>query len=228
MVEVAIDAVAGRPNATGEQLEKPASGSEKRRVLPALRDVTLVATIYLFFAGFVFRYFYFRLLGISPSEIELSLNALLVLAFNVFLNVVWLPVAVVAALAVLSVPKVRALVDVAFVPLLALVVIGGFYVLYFGARDTAARVAGIVRDGYGLPPLALKLRDGTRYDRDFLAAVSDAGNTGLKAYLVEQNASTYFVLLKRVPPDAARPDRLYAVPKADVLFVSESLQPPAR
>lgn len=228
MVETAIDAAEKAVETGGGLPERPAAAEpEKHRVLPALRDVTLVGTIYLFFAGFVFRYFYLRLLGLSPNDFDLPLNTLLVLAFNVFLNFIWLPIVMVAALGVLAVPKVRAVVDAAFVPLVACLAIGGFYVLYLGARSTAVTVAAIVRDG-GLPQATLALRAGTVYDRDFQAAVSGAASNALKAYVVEQNASTYFVLVRHTKSDPLRPDRMYAVPKSDVLFHSAALGLPAR
>lgn len=225
MVDVAIETIAKQVEPSGEASEPPADVLEKRRILPALRDITLVATIYLFFTGFVFRYFYFHMLGVSPNEIDVSVNALLVLAFNVFENQWWLPIALIAAFAVITVPRVRAVLDVAFVPILAAAVIGSFFVLYSGARATAKLAVSIVRQGVGLPPVFVKLRNDGRYDSDFRAATGATRCAKVAAYLVEQNASTYFILVEHNPSDAGRPDRLYAVPKSDVFYVAASLEP---
>ncbi len=224
MVDV-VDTIAERIEPSGEPSAPPADAPEKRRILPALRDITLVATIYLFFTGFVFRYSYFRLLGVSPNEIDVSLNALLVLAFNVFVNLWWLPIALIAAFGVIAVPKVRAVLEIAFVPILAAAVIGSFFVLYSGARATAILAVSIVRQGVGLPALFVKLRDDAKYDADFRAATGATRRAGVAAYLVEQNASTYFILVVHSPADALRPDRLYAVPKTDVVYVAAALAP---
>jgi hypothetical protein len=225
MAEPVVEAVVASDKA-GDDAAKAASGDATQRgILPALRDVTLVATIYLFFAGFAYRYFYLRLLGVAPSEIDLSVNVLLVYAFNVFLNLPWLPVAIVAVLAALSVPKVRAVVDVAMLPLLAATAFGAFFILFVGARGTAVRAVAVVRAGNAVPAVVMKMRDDGRYDADFLAAAAGPGRNHMTAYLVEQNASTYFLLLARDPPDAGRPDRLYAIPRSEVYYLAALLPP---
>jgi hypothetical protein len=55
-----------------------------RSILESVRDVAFICAIYLFFAGFLYQYFWYQALGIPFKASEVGLNQTLVFAYYTF------------------------------------------------------------------------------------------------------------------------------------------------
>jgi hypothetical protein len=60
------------------------SGGNGRSILESVRDVAFICAIYLFFAGFLYQYFWYQALGIPFKASEVGLNQTLVFAYYTF------------------------------------------------------------------------------------------------------------------------------------------------
>src|ERR1700736_585482 len=74
-------AVEPQEPAKSDPAEKP---EKTRSFIESLRDIVFIASIYIFFAGFVYEYFYFRGFGIPLSALNVSVNTTLASSDSVF------------------------------------------------------------------------------------------------------------------------------------------------
>ncbi len=192
----------------------------QRMVLPAIRDVTLIATVYLFFAGYTYRQFYLTDLGL-PSGGEPSVNAILVDAFGVFYYNWWLGLVMLIVASALSAHRVRQLLDRALMPVVVATAIAAFFVLDGAAGAAAQREAAqAFVDKPDLLRVAITFRD-PLYAKLLpkvvfaMSGSADATAQGWAAYALSISSDTDFVVVHSPAHEAA----IYAIPRADVLAI---------
>jgi hypothetical protein len=203
-----------------------------RLVLPAIRDITLIATIYLFFAGYSYRAFYLEELGIHVTG-EASLNTILVDAFAVIVYNWWLAALLLVASCALSSHVVRDLLDKWLMPLVAAVAVGGFFVLDVAAAHTAAQQIGELSSAVAphrqMVMMAFKDDSYEKTPQTCSLALAVSGKVsaleaGWRAYLMFVTSDTYFVYVLSPPPGPGKPAAdasTYAIPRSGVVAVKE-------
>jgi len=204
-----------------EAHDSPAPAAHAQRaVLPAIRDATLVATVYLFFAGYVYRQFYLTNLGL-PASGEPSINSVLVDAFGVFYYNPWLGIVLLIAACALSAHRVRELLDKALMPVVVGTAILGFFVLDGAASSAAKREAA---KAFAASPDLLQVSITFRtplyaklLPKLVLATSGDAAakHAGWQAYVLSVSTDTDYVVVH----SPARDVSIYAIPRADVLAI---------
>jgi hypothetical protein len=65
-------------------MAKNAESSGFWNAVSRIRDVAFIAAVYLFFAGFIYRYYYLTSFGINPKFEDSALYSVLVYAYSVF------------------------------------------------------------------------------------------------------------------------------------------------
>ena len=176
----------------------------------------------------VYRDLYLSGLGIAPNATDVSLNTLLVYAFTVFQMNWWLAPLLFLAIIALSAAASKSSWAPGLIVAIALAGVGAFFVLYAAAARTADRVDLDVRLGrvVGISAVTLSLRDGGRsYDQTF-GDVFTNEKSKTNAYLVDENASSYCILIQPEPLDGSHNlpvGFLYVVPKSDILHIRSKL-----
>lgn len=91
-------------------MAKGAESSGFWNAISRIRDVAFIAAVYLFFAGFIYRYYYLTSFGINPKFEDSALYSVLVYAYSVFDDLFqrspftpWWPWAIAAVLVVVAV-----------------------------------------------------------------------------------------------------------------------------
>lgn len=64
----------------------PAAQQDKPQFLPTLKEAAFFAAVYLYFAGYVYIYYYYNSFGISLNALDIPIYYFFVYAFNVFVS----------------------------------------------------------------------------------------------------------------------------------------------
>jgi hypothetical protein len=197
--------------------------------LGAVRDLSFIAAIYLFFSGFLYHAFVLDALGIPLSEREIPLNYLLVYGYEAVRrspDVLVLAVGFVIAylLSGLLLRRTRwgsvhmRETRLALALLAALI---AFPLLYRSALAAAQDQVQLIRIGETGNTAYFTMKLTARQDYADLLAASAAGSLSI----VAESESYYYVLAQKqnvgtcLVPDA----RVFVVPKADTQFVQISI-----
>jgi hypothetical protein len=194
-----------------------------KSTLPSLRDAVLVLTIYVFFAGFIYQYFYFSYLGIPINSISVPYNATLIYAFSVGIKSFWwalilLTVVLVVQSLIVANQKIAGLYQKTRMQLLIFTAVISFPVV-FVAANYAARVSSReiqlgTNDTITRVSLSIKPERRKSYPPLFLRAVDNDA-----AYLLATASDGIYVLVRQaqLPESKNLSDSfLYSVPIADI------------
>lgn len=190
-----------------------------------LRDITLVCTIYLFFAGYVYRYFMFIGLGIPSDVNEAPVNTLLVYAFGVLFGIPWWFWLVVTLLflGVVIFSSRFVLAEPLRLLFISLLVFLAFPAIYFAAqRGAQTEVNAILGFQAGIRPAYIAFASNVvgKYSHPLL----EASNSGT-AYIVHENKEFLFILVEpKVLNDIPGTPLLYIVPRTHIDHVRKVLE----
>ena len=191
-------------------------------VVGLFRDVTTIAAIYLFFAGFIYRYYYFRGLGIPISDVNASLETVTAYSFSVFadnwfLALVAILAVVICWLFLMRAPRFTATVAPYRLMITFALALAAFPLLYAMARRTAAEEVLRVRLNpevvFGRASLTIR-KDRMPYPDPFKKAVSADS-----AYILEKTTSALYVYVRQTRLHNSKnepPGFVYIVPNDDV------------
>jgi hypothetical protein len=209
--------------ATEGQGVNPAQPASSRSTLGILRDLVIIVTIFVYFSGFTYRYFYLTYLGIPPSSVDVSYNSILVFAFSVVVVNIWWAIAIFAltiliGIAVRTRDRVRVLFTSSPAFFVSLLALPAFIVLHVASLH-AARVAAIqvmLGESDSVSRISLSLKPSRRnYPQAFLNAVNHD-----KAILMGVSGERLYLLIPPeniIPGSRNLPDlSMYVVPVADV------------
>lgn len=220
---------ASRPGTAEQRWTSGATGFVRN-----LRDVTLISTVYLFFAGFTYRYFLNVHSGI-PADLGLArFEAVLVYAvsalvgftiWNVLLYILFLSVIVIWTWAVLIPHRfdtLRPLAPIAATCTAVIIFPIIFLAAYANSQIASEGVATLIRPGsiairadaihkYGI---LATIQGKRRQISPLLAAVNND-----QAYIIHETDREMFILVK--PPDAA--PLVYIIPRSDIDHVKKVL-----
>ena len=206
------------------------------------RDIAFVMAIFLYFAGFTYRYLYQEAWGITTKQDGLDLFGYLVYAYAP-LSAIWLwLLAIVVGIglvlitleAVFTIDRLHR-VAFFFPPLRILVVAAGviscFPLLAFGARDAAINSFRDIREG-DLPATRVyfkaKFADLLRKDPPYGGQLLDDDATG-NLTIVEESSDAYFVLDQPGMRSEFLPiGTLVRIPKDQVEFLATEVVQPGR
>jgi hypothetical protein len=181
-----------------------------------VRDIAFVATIYLFFTGFVARYFYLTAFGISPPAIPVDFRSVLVFAFDVLYDHTLAVCLATGAGFVLWAFVVRRLPRLSQVAIAGTVAVLVFPLLFLFALSTEERNVLEIRTGDNADKkrTSLALNATARFPPFILNA---ANNDAL--YVIAENDQFFFVFYQ--PPPRMNSPNLrdaftYAVRKTDI------------
>jgi hypothetical protein len=168
-------------------------------LLPAIRDVTLVAGICLFFAGFIFHYYYFVGLGVPPDTQSMDFNSLVVRSSTVFAeDWYWYLGAIVVVALITSKNRRRWKTQSLWQhrAVVAVAVVLFFGLIYGTSIDAGHKMACSVRRGEALRPVILSLIRPSVYDPTYFVSAVNGTLSSAHAYLVAETASDYFILIE--------------------------------
>jgi hypothetical protein len=207
---------------SGKEESEQGVGEKRQPLISSLRDVTLIASVYLFFVSFVYRHLLLVGLGI-PDIDSPSLNVSLVDAFEPF-AVRWREVLTEAILIGIVYAWasffVRTSREIFHRVALLVLGVGAFPILYHiasaGASDEARSIlSGTVPSGN--VPMSMSFRP----DRvgEYAPVLIHAANND-EAYLLYRSSDSYFVLVH--PERNPSVSFVYEIPKADVSHIRRS------
>lgn len=214
--------------AVADTESKPANSNP----LAFARDIAFVATVYLFFAGFWYQYYWYQALGIPLHAIDVPINQLLVFAYyTLAANAFWAVVlAVIAIIAIAVAPIARAIrtpwavaSQRAFV---AAVLIAAFPLLFFWSKSATYAAINSNVEGHVGAIDRFVFRKGS--DKLYSSRLLEAnGSSSLALVVVAEDDANYYVL--KIPPRPADESNgcssyiphtfLFTVRKADVLSI---------
>jgi hypothetical protein len=229
-------------------MAKDAEGSGFWNAIARIRDVAFIAAVYLFFAGFIYRYYYLTSFGISPKFEDSALYSVLVYAYSVFDDVfqrspfthrsLWILAAVLLIVAVGANAYLRATrrlyrwkaariaLALRRIALPAAVIVALMLIpwLFNAAERAGLSDAAKVRAAHnGIDyAVSVTLTDeaAKHYDKDLRSALAS-----YSVRLISESDSVYYFLDQ--PPSAAQTDvmrgAVFAVRKEDVQSIKLSL-----
>jgi len=184
---------------------------------------------YLFFAGFLYQYYYFSALGVPTKLADIPVSFFPVYAFSVFMDN-WVGVLVWITLVLLAALLASRQVSWGPVALLALLLVA-FPGCWWIARERGYREALRLRNGYEGRRVSFVLSDespdGTTNNgrQDYPAEFRKANDEG-KLILVTETTRAYYVVWQIYPnpPEAELPRAtLFIVPRSDIKLVEVKL-----
>jgi hypothetical protein len=182
--------------------DSPGRGLE--RSLISLAKLLVFPALYLFFAGFLYAYYYFASFGISLRNVDSSFNSYLVYSLSVFFQHPWITLLLLVLLGVLAVRFRQTSVQISFLLLL-------FPVLYNMAKSTGEGSAAALRNGTVGHRVRIVLKESAKYPADFVSLTQNG-----ELILVTENDKQFYVLSQKYP---SQPIPL--LPFADVYEISK-------
>ena len=204
--------------------------TQVQALLPAIRDITIVATAFLYFTGFSFRYFYLTGLGVPPDAISIGLDSVLVYSFNVFLDSVRIILAL-GLIVILLWRRCASFWNAASVTnrrvTLVVLTVAAFGLLYALSVRSAANIDAEVRTGKSVfPRVVIALKHPKVYDQTIFGPAVNGTQPNVAAYLVGETESDLFILIQPDPLEGSKniPGAYtYRIPRSDVDHYREDL-----
>lgn len=188
------------------------------------RDFAFVAGIYLIFAGYLYRYFYFESFGIQLSAVDANIGQSIFFAYNVFKpHIVWILISVFVLIVVyawlsaypVSLQRLRGLrVERILLLLIAILL---FPLIYTWSQQAATNTMVQIREGNNVKISAISFTPTAKGQYPEIPAQNVPSNF---AVIGEYGEFLYVLKIPGKPKDATY---VYAVRKTDVATIKTLL-----
>ncbi len=195
--------------------------------------MAFIVAIFLYFTGFMYRYMYRQVWGITSSDADPQFFGYLVYA-ELPLQVDWERLALIVTLTIASLLITAALTKylrwaillrptIVFVAIVSL-----FAVLIDDARHAAILSLNRIRRGYGVPGAQIYFNDPVKARHVYPASFLRDNQQGV-VFIVEETKSGYYVLDQQGFNSIFLPDaKLVLVSKNDVRYISTDIVAPGQ
>lgn len=202
-------------------------------LLAHARDMAFIVAIFLYFSGFMYRYMYRQVWGITSSDADPQFFGYLVYS-ELPIQFGWQRLVLIVVLAGALLLIAAALTKyvrwaVILRPIIvSIAIVSLFVALIDDSRQAAILSLNRIRRGYAAPGATIVFNDAAKA-RDLYPASFLHDNAQGVVFIVEETKNGYYVLDQQGLNDKFLPDgKLMLVPKADVKYILSDIVAPGQ